>query len=437
MLYSGMMRNRRPGPRPTLSYRIVLALGACLAGLPAAATLTGTVTWDGHPVAGARVTVAAVGQRVMTDSAGHYSLPMTTGLVSRGANPRSASFRAPVTTDRRNPTVTFADAGSGRFRGDGRALSGEPLAAFPPNAAAKSAVAAAEIVIVARGYTMLKIPLTEGQIRADASLQRDYRRHLWVWEEGVLTNAALRDSLFAFGKSKGIGTYYVNAGGVLGSKDAALAAFLDTAEARGYAVELLFGEPGWATTAQHGTVLNLIKQTKALAAAQDKMLAAVPAAIQFDVEPYSMADTAGIGTQWVDMYVKAAAELRGTGVGLTACVPRWLDDRQVLRAGKTRPLSEWIADASDRMTLMDYTDKAKGILDGAANELAYADATGKQVAVGVETMANLDPPSVSFSEEGEAALEAALAADEPEFRKHPSYFGAAIHHWRAYQALMP
>ena len=34
-------------------------------------------------------------------------------------------------------------------------------------------------------------------------------------------------------------------------------------------------------------------------------------------------------------------------------------------------------------------------------------------------------------------MEAALSANEPEFRKHPAYFGAAIHHWRSYQVLKP
>ena len=428
------------------SGRVFLAALGALCGACFGQTLTGKVTWDGHPVAGARVTLAAQGQRVMTDGAGNYSLGTTAiGPGKRNRIPLAVPYEV------RTSTVTYADPASGTpRRGDGRAEpgSGDPRTASPDltfvpgfaqASAPKSTAAQApiEVVIQARGYLTRRLPLPPGQTKLDAVLERDYRRHLWVWEAGCLTNAALRDSLLAFGKQKGIGTYYMNAGGVLGTKDAALAAFLDTAEARGYAVELLFGEPEWALTAQHGEAVGLAEKTKALAASQDAKLRAVPTAIQFDVEPYSMADTAGIGTQWVDMYLKASAALKGTGVGVTACVPRWLDGRMVLRGGRTRPLSEWIADASDRMTLMDYVDKAKGILDGAVDELTYADAIGKEVAIGVETIAGLDPPSVSFAEEGEAALEAALAANETEFRKHPSYFGAAIHHWRAYEILKP
>lgn len=398
-----------------------------------AAPLTGTVNCGGRPASGARVTYAASGIRVLSDSAGNYSLPMPTALAPR---PLKA---APMERAFGEGTPWYR--AEGRWvRGDGRSVATEPKA-IPMGRGLSKSAAGVTLAVRARGCLDKDVPVPDGQARADVSLERDRRRHMWVWDNDVVTRAAARDSLFAFGKKKGIGTFYVHSGGILGTQDAALASFLDAAGAAGFSIELLFGAPEWALTANHPKVATIAKQAAALATRQDKALRVAPVGIQFDVEPYSLdeyaADPQGVGSQWVDMYIAAEAGLEGSGVGLTACVPRWLETRSVTRAGKARPLNEWLADHSDRLTLMDYVDKAKGILDGAAEEFAYADANGREVVVGVETIAGLDPPSVTFAEEGEAAMEAALTADEPEFRKHPSYYGTAIHHWRAYEVLKP
>lgn len=397
---------------------------------------TGTVTWNGKPVAEARVTAAALGKRVRSDSAGAWSF---SGSSLAGA--QSMRSGAPGAGGPAGPMSAFRDPATGAWRrGDGRAL-GEDRFRVRISPHFKSAAPAIELKITARGYLPKTVTVTDGDQGVAIVLERDYRRHLWVWAPEVLTNAVQRDSLFAFGARKGVGTFYTDAGGVLGGKDAQLAAFLDSAAARGFAVELLFGAPEWALTANHGQATRLAQQIKALTASQDQKLRAVPTSIQYDVEPYNMdeykADPNGVGSQWVDMYVKVAGELKGAGIGVTACVPRWLETRSVTRGGKARGLDRWLADIADRMTLMDYVDKAAGIKDGAAGELAYADSIGKEVVVGVETMPNLDPPSTSFAEEGEAALEAALGAVDPDFRKHPSYFGPAIHQWETYRALKP
>lgn len=396
--------------------------------------VSGTVTWNGKPIRDARVTFAAIGARVRTDVTGAYSFDA--GAI--GPRPSASQGRINARMPQAG-LAAFGDPRTGEWRrGDGRRFAAGGRE--PGRAAAKIASPGAELSVSARGYRTRKL-LHPGAGRMEIALERDYRRHLWVWEAEVLTNAALRDSLFAFGTRKGVGTYYVNAGGVLGSKDAQLAAFLDSAAARDCAVELLFGAPEWALAANHGVPLDLAGKAKALAASQDRLLRTAPTSIQYDVEPYSLdayvSDPNGVGSQWVDMYVGVSAALKGTGIGVTACVPRWLETRPVTRGGVTRTLDRWLADNSDRLTLMDYVDHAKGIRDGAAGEMAYADTTGREVVVGVETLADLDPPSVTFAEEGEAAMEAALGAVDPDFRKHASYFGIAIHHWRAYEKLKP
>jgi hypothetical protein len=222
---------------------------------------------------------------------------------------------------------------------------------------------------------------------------------------------------------------------------AALAALLRAAKAEGMAVELLFGAPEWALAANHAVPVDLARRSAALAKALRKAGQPFPTSIQMDVEPYSLpaweADREAVAGQLVDMYVKLAAELEGSGLGLAACVPRWFDGIPLVRQGRMRPLSHWLADATDRLTLMDYVDHAEGIIDGAAGEIAYGDSIGAEVVVGVETVPDLEPESVTFAEEGEAAMEAALEEVRGTYATRRAYFGIAIHSYEHYPDMRP
>jgi hypothetical protein len=413
---------------------------ACLALCPSlrAATLKGTVTWKGHPVREARVTLPSLRLHALTDSLGRYAFDIPSGIQPpAGFGPSSGP----------EPLAGFRDAvgrwvspapWSPAFRFSGNAY---PVPSGPAAGLEKSAASEGNLAVSARGYLDVSVPLSAGQAAADVSLERDYRKHMWVWQSAAATDPKERKALLDFGAEKGVGTYYIHAAGAIGSQAAALGAFLDSARARGCAVELLFGEPQWAQAAHHATVVALAGQVKAFAEAQAAKGGALPTAMQLDVEAYALesyaADSNGNGIQWIAMYEKIGAALKGTGVGVNACVPRWLDDRLVARGGETRPLSDWIADASDRLTLMDYADKPKPVIDGAAHEIGYALATGKEVVVGVETIPGIDPPSVTFAEEGEAAMDATLAAVDTAYRSKASYFGNAVHHYLTYKGMKP
>jgi hypothetical protein len=285
------------------------------------------------------------------------------------------------------------------------------------------------------------VQVPEGAPSADAALAKDLRRHLWIWGNTVATSAAERDKLFAFAAKKGIGTLYLDAQGLVRNNKAAVASFLDAAQAEGLAVELLFGAPEWALPERHTTPVGLVQDVLAVYQAQKEKGGAYPTSVQFDVEPYSLplweTDKAAVAGGLLDMYGKVSAVLAGTPVGVTACVPRWFDAHTLARGGKTRLLSDWLADASDRLTLMDYVDHAAGIIAGAEHEIAYADSAGREVIVGVETLPDLDPESVTFAEEGEAAMESALAETAARYGARPSWFGIAIHHYATYTAMKP
>jgi hypothetical protein len=266
-------------------------------------------------------------------------------------------------------------------------------------------------------------------------------RHLWIWGDAVATNSSERDALFAFAAQKRIGTLYLDSGALLAGDTPALGDFIEAARGRGIEVELVFGAADWALTENHAVPVAIARSSVAFVQSLKTAGRPLPTSIQLDVEPYSLSEWArdqqGTAAQLVDMYEKLAGITASTGLSVTACIPRWFDGVLVTRNGVNRPLSEWIADASNRVALMDYVDNATSIIDDAANEIAYATKTGKQVVIGVETIPALEPESVTFAEEGETAMDSALLQVVSRYRGESSFRGVAIHHYDSFRSMAP
>jgi hypothetical protein len=260
-------------------------------------------------------------------------------------------------------------------------------------------------------------------------------RGLWVWTSSVATNATAQASFFQFATTKGVRAAYVSS---LGGAGASLGSFVKAAADRCIEVEWLAGDANWALTGNHAQAIAAAQQAvKANAALTGTKLTA----LHFDVEPYLLtqwsSDMNGTANQYLDLVEKLASVAHAAGLRLDLDVPFWWDTKAITRNGVTRPMSEWVADRADRLVLMDYTDTAAGILANGKNEVAYAAKTGKQVVIGVETICGLSPTSVTFCEEGEAAMEAALKTVQATWAGQPGFMGVAVHHYGSYTQLKP
>ena len=418
---------------------LVLALHM---GVQAQVSLSGTVTSQGRPVRNARITLVALGLTTLTDSLGQYHLVATTSL---SPDIKSWARRSNALPIRNTGDAKYLSV-NGRWHSEGWAR--EAVSAIPRYGSSNiqqpglSKVSGIDnLKCSARGYHDTVATVANYLDMIDIALMRDTRRHMWIWGSTVATVSSERDSLFAFASLKNIGTFYLDCGGIINNTNDVLGKFIDSAHTHGFAVELLFGSPAWTLTSNHGIPVGIAQKAVTLVQnllAQGRPL---PTSIQMDVEPYSLTewttDENGTANQLIDMYEKIAAVLKGSGLGISACIPRWFDGRMVTRSAKTRPLSDWLADTTDRLTLMDYVDNAASIIADAAHEVAYADTIGKEVVIGVETIPGLQPPSVTFAEEGEAAMNAALALTITQFQSHASFYGVAIHHWRTYPSMKP
>jgi hypothetical protein len=243
---------------------------------------------------------------------------------------------------------------------------------------------------------------------------------VWWWED----DAQLADEVTAYGFDR---VYLYAQGGFDAKVRAAIAALTS----RGIAVEALAGEKRWATT-QRADMLAFVR------AAARYQRSAPPqarlAGIHLDVEPYDLPswdrDPHAVGSSLVGS-LRAARRAAGD-LPLNADVPYWFDG---IRQGD-RSLAAAVIAAVDGVTVMAYRDTARGVIEAARREVRLAGDAGKTATVGVET-GRVRPRSVTFHEEGTAALTAATAAIRDRLAGQDGFGGIAVHHLGSLAGLAP
>lgn len=247
-------------------------------------------------------------------------------------------------------------------------------------------------------------------------------RGMWVWEGP--DPAAL-----TFASERGVDDLYVNAPPGF-SGDPAYAALVADAHARGIRVHALAGDPTWADeNADH--MVAWVREVRA---------SGLFDGAQVDVEPYLLPAWSSDRTGLMKRYVRALSRARKAAgkVDLVAVVPFWFDEPS-LEDRKGRTLLSHVVSASDGIAVMAYRDGTTGpdgIIQLAAGEVAAAGAAGKTAVIGVQTAPDaLD--KLTFFEEGDAAMEAALAEVDAAFAGAEGYGGTAVHHYSSWAQLAP
>lgn len=266
-------------------------------------------------------------------------------------------------------------------------------------------------------------------------------RDLWLWGDTVQKSPSERAAFFAFADAHAVRTVYAESEALLDADPAspALAAFIAEAKTHCIDVELLFGRPSWALAAEHARPVAL---TQAAVTFTNGLVGARPVGVHFDVEPYLVpawtTDQALVAGQYVDLLAELRAALGASTLRLVVDIAFWFETVSLARNATTRPLDEWVIDAVDVTTLMDYRDTAPAILAGASQEMPYAGTHGKRVVIGVETMCGLsDGPTVTFCEEGQKTMDTTLAAVAAQYGAAPAFGGFAVHHYVSWKALGP
>lgn len=245
---------------------------------------------------------------------------------------------------------------------------------------------------------------------------------VWVWSwKG---SAELTDFTVAAGFDR---VYLYAQGGF----DPHVRAAIADLGAAGVAVEALGGERRWAT-GWRDDMIGFVRSARRYQrrAPADARLAGV----HVDVEPYGLRawDRHPRRTRR-DLVASLRAARRAAGpLPLAADIPFWFDG---IRLGSTS-LAEATIAATDAVTIMAYRDSADEVIDVARREVRIAGRLGRRATVGVET-GDYDPPSITFFEEGRAALALALATIDSRLGVRPGFGGTAVHHYGSLAGLKP
>ena len=302
--------------------------------------------------------------------------------------------------------------------------------------------------------------------QTDAALSQAPRA-LWVWDASVISDAKARAALFEFCARKNVSVIYQSVGDIFAPTQFApddarhitapqLSAFVEAARVRQLRVEALDGDPQFALSAHHAEALGILNK------ALDYNAAATPKArldgFQWDTEPYVLPafsqgaeQKQAVFTQFLDSMkeMRDAVQKRPT-LRLSFCIPWFFDlpENELAWNGATKAPAFHLIDLlqslpEGEMVLMSYRDRAlgaNGTIEISRGEIEYAAQSAPQVRVwiGQETQdVKGDPPSITFYQEGESALNEAMRQIETAYAKAPGFGGVAIHFYNSYSDLKP
>jgi hypothetical protein len=186
--------------------------------------------------------------------------------------------------------------------------------------------------------------------------------------------------------------------------------------AAGTRIEALAGEPIWAKPGQRAGLLEFVR----VARAQDVD------AVHLDIEPYSLRLWRTDRDRLIDSYLGAlrAATRAAGAVPVNVDIPYWFD----------KPLVAEILERVDAITVMDYRDSGPEAVESAREEVRAAADAGKKVTIGLET-GDVRPGSVTFFQEGRAALTEAISEIREAYAANPAFAGIAVHDAASLAAL--
>lgn len=232
---------------------------------------------------------------------------------------------------------------------------------------------------------------------------RPLQRALWVWRtQAIVADSAQRDALLAMCESEQISDVFLQ---LLPPKKGRLRSASDLAEMlpliaalhdKGVRVQALDGAPEFALKAHHAEVLAT---TRAVIESNRKSSAAERFdGIRFDNEPYLLPGFAGpqkesILRDYLEILDRVHVMTMAAKLPLGADIPFWFDghDRfqEPIARLDGRPLSELVMDRVENIAIMAYRTSVygpDGVIAHCLDELEYAELTGKEVLIALESV---------------------------------------------------
>jgi hypothetical protein len=293
---------------------------------------------------------------------------------------------------------------------------------------------------------------TAGAAAAAPAAEPAGPRAIWTWEGesyAMLESEGEAAQGIAFLKAKSVGTVYLYADAWRGrnlivSQPERYRRLLRRMHGAGLKVYALLGS-GYLHTERYVLPRHRMDAVAMLKRVLDYNAQAAPEerfdGINLDIEPHILAEWSTRKMELLAGFVELSDALMrvkaqsGQTLPMGPAIPFWLDGIPLEWQGKRKPVTQHVQDIYDYVALMDYRDHAEGgdgLVSHAMDELAYGEAIGRPVLIGIETAPN-EIRKVSFHHLGEAELERELAATSRSVGAMRAFGGYVIHHYAAYR----
>jgi hypothetical protein len=293
---------------------------------------------------------------------------------------------------------------------------------------------------------------TAGAAAAAPAAEPAGSRAIWTWEGesyAMLESEGEAAQGIAFLKAKSVGTIYLYADAWRGrnlivSQPERYRRLLRRMHGAGLKVYALLGS-GYLHTERYVLPRHRMDAVAMLKRVLDYNAQAAPEerfdGINLDIEPHILAAWSTRKMELLAGFVELSDALMrvkaqsGQTLPMGPAIPFWLDGIPLEWQGKRKPVTQHVQDIYDYVALMDYRDHAEGgdgLVSHAMDELAYGEAIGRPVLIGIETAPN-EIRKVSFHHLGEAELERELAATSRSVGAMRAFGGYVIHHYAAYR----
>lgn len=280
-----------------------------------------------------------------------------------------------------------------------------------------------------------------------AQAQQRQAKAIWAWDfYEAAANSNKITALLKFLKEQDINLLFIGTSKTLPDQPATYEELITRAHAEGIRVFALVGRAEWALEAQHREAVAELRQVLSFNASHPD---SAFDGIQYDIEPHTLPEyktkRGSVNYQYIQVLRRIAGEIKASGDPLefNAAIPWWLASGEnpviVETGGQRKPLSYFVLDIVDTVSLMAYRDTADRQIRASLAEADYAAKLGKKIYIGAETSppnGSTIPNEITYYNKGTTYMNNQIEEITAYYAKHKGFGGIAIHQYPAFKKML-
>lgn len=282
---------------------------------------------------------------------------------------------------------------------------------------------------------------------APAQANNELTKALWVWDfYEAASDYNKTTQLLEFLNKNNINLLFIGTKNTLTDQPATYEELIRRAHENGIRVFALVGRANWALETHHREALEQLRQVLTF---NESRQSSKFDGIQFDIEPHTLPEyktkRGSVAFQYIQVLKKIANEIsaRDKVLEFNAAIPWWYGGGEnpvmVETGGERKPLSHFVLDIVDTVSIMAYRDTAERQIRGSLADTDYAAKIGKTIYIGTET----NPPNgstvtneITYYNTGMDYLNEQINTVIDHYSGHDGFGGIAIHSYPSLKEMI-